>query len=397
MKAAVQRVRRRLERARTAPTSKGVALLVFSASLLLIGINTGSTWLYLLASACSMTVFVSVPWSAMPLRRARAARGGLVRATVGELVEYPVTITTSGSRIPFLVRDMATCSRPAIVEGSRAIRDVSGILRAVPSQRGVYRSPPLFAACYAPLGLWRTKREIPCTGDVEVAPPIVEVGLPAGLTAYVLHGEGTREPPKRGRGYEFFALREYLPGDPVRHIYWPATARRDKVIVREFEEEGVTPLAVFAATSPPASAAALDRVLSVAGSLVRAAVKAHIPVRLAIPGESGVSRSDPLVLDSPSAGVLRSALAAAPAPVLEEEVVNAFRACRRLPMAAVVGVKPARAPWPSGVQGALDFAVIVLDEQLIGPIEGALPGARTWVVSPRGDICFEDFWRASAA
>ena len=41
----------------------------------------------------------------------------------------------------------------------------------------------------------------------------------------------------RGRGDEFFALRDYLPGDEVKHIDWFATARHDKLISKEYEDE----------------------------------------------------------------------------------------------------------------------------------------------------------------
>ncbi|MCE7741997.1 MAG: DUF58 domain-containing protein [Candidatus Heimdallarchaeota archaeon] len=41
----------------------------------------------------------------------------------------------------------------------------------------------------------------------------------------------------KGRGDEFFALRDYMPGDEVKHIDWHATARHDKLITKEFEDE----------------------------------------------------------------------------------------------------------------------------------------------------------------
>ncbi|MCG3221429.1 MAG: DUF58 domain-containing protein [Candidatus Heimdallarchaeota archaeon] len=41
----------------------------------------------------------------------------------------------------------------------------------------------------------------------------------------------------KGRGDEFFALRDYLPGDEVKHIDWYATARHDRLITKEFEDE----------------------------------------------------------------------------------------------------------------------------------------------------------------
>ena len=41
----------------------------------------------------------------------------------------------------------------------------------------------------------------------------------------------------RGLGREFESLREYQPGDELRNIAWPATARRGKPITREFTTE----------------------------------------------------------------------------------------------------------------------------------------------------------------
>jgi uncharacterized protein (DUF58 family) len=391
----VRRIRRRLENAKTAPTSKGVVLLVFAVSLFLIGTNTGSMWLYLLASGCLVVVVVSALWSVFPLRSLRAWRQGLVRGTQGELLEYPISVVAAGVRAPFVIFDAATGSYPAVVKGTGRSKELTGVLRAVPHKRGVHSSTPLVAVCQAPLGLWRTRRQIPCDGDVEIAPPLAEVGLPSGLTAYVLHGEGRREPPRRGTGYDFFALREYQSGDPVRHIYWPATARSEEVIVREFEEEGVTPLAVLPVTVDAFSVASLDRVLAVAGTLVKAAVKAHIPVRLAIP--AGAEGGAPRVLDSPASSVLRSALAAAPAPVSEDAVLAAARAVRQLTMAGVVGIKAIEARWPPGLDAAIDFAILIGDPQHAIEDAQVHRGVRTWFVPLEGEICFVDFWQASAA
>lgn len=41
----------------------------------------------------------------------------------------------------------------------------------------------------------------------------------------------------KGRGDEFFALRDYLLGDELKHIEWYATARHNKLITKEFEDE----------------------------------------------------------------------------------------------------------------------------------------------------------------
>lgn len=41
----------------------------------------------------------------------------------------------------------------------------------------------------------------------------------------------------KGSGFEFESLREYIPGDDIRFIDWPATARSGKFLVRQYYEE----------------------------------------------------------------------------------------------------------------------------------------------------------------
>jgi len=48
---------------------------------------------------------------------------------------------------------------------------------------------------------------------------------------------GPRRSPVRGSGMALANLREYLPGDDARAIDWKASARMDRLFVREYEEE----------------------------------------------------------------------------------------------------------------------------------------------------------------
>ena len=44
---------------------------------------------------------------------------------------------------------------------------------------------------------------------------------------------------------EFYGLRPYRPGDPLRHIHWRSAARQGSLVVREFVEEGASRLGMF--------------------------------------------------------------------------------------------------------------------------------------------------------
>ena len=48
---------------------------------------------------------------------------------------------------------------------------------------------------------------------------------------------GIKTLQQRGTGTDFKQLSEYQPGDPIRHIDWKATARLQKPIVRQFQDE----------------------------------------------------------------------------------------------------------------------------------------------------------------
>jgi uncharacterized protein (DUF58 family) len=58
----------------------------------------------------------------------------------------------------------------------------------------------------------------------------------------------------RGSGLVFSDLREYQPGDDIKHIHWKATARTGTVFVKSFEEERQLRVLLAVDTSPSMSA-----------------------------------------------------------------------------------------------------------------------------------------------
>ncbi|HYE75357.1 MAG TPA: DUF58 domain-containing protein, partial [Blastocatellia bacterium] len=48
---------------------------------------------------------------------------------------------------------------------------------------------------------------------------------------------GIRRTRLRGQGREFESLRDYVRGDALRHISWTATARRGKLVTRQYQAE----------------------------------------------------------------------------------------------------------------------------------------------------------------
>ena len=89
-----------------------------------------------------------------------------------------------------------------------------------------------------PLGLGVRRGWIPVPWAVAVYPPMVSMRLRATVSQALRRRElGQQAIRQLGEGRLFESLREWVPGDDLRHIDWKATARRRKVITRQYEAE----------------------------------------------------------------------------------------------------------------------------------------------------------------
>src|SRR6266699_3044433 len=89
-----------------------------------------------------------------------------------------------------------------------------------------------------PLGLGLRRERIALPWEVAVYPPLVTVRLQASVARAQRRREQGSTPLRRlGEGRLFESLRDWVPGDDLRHIDWKATGRRGKVITRQFEAE----------------------------------------------------------------------------------------------------------------------------------------------------------------
>ena len=138
--------------------------------------------------------------------------------------------------------------RPDILGGSQQARALSiapqGAARetvaVIPTRRGRERTNAsgFVVDSFGPLGLGRHRMRLPLPWDVVVYPPLVSVRLRASVADAQRRREaGMKRIRQLGEGRLFESLREWGPGDDLRHIDWKAAARRGKVITRQYEAE----------------------------------------------------------------------------------------------------------------------------------------------------------------
>src|SRR5262249_3487199 len=80
---------------------------------------------------------------------------------------------------------------------------------------------------------------------------------------------------RSGSGSELLDLRDYLPGDPPKTIAWKVSARRDRLITKEFESEVPLRCTLFVETSNSvrvrwSGQCALGRLLEIAAAVAQA-------------------------------------------------------------------------------------------------------------------------------
>lgn len=110
--------------------------------------------------------------------------------------------------------------------------------RARPADRGDYRFGDLNVRFTTVLGLLTRQQRIPASGLVKVYPDVFQTRKHLLLAKQNrLTQMGLRRSRLHGQGQEFEHLRDYLPDDSLRHVDWKATARRGRLIAREYDVE----------------------------------------------------------------------------------------------------------------------------------------------------------------
>ena len=110
-------------------------------------------------------------------------------------------------------------------------------MELIPLSRGPLRFKGTAIARADPFGLVRSFVTVPLPQSVLILPkryPLPPIALP-GVMKYQQGGVALAS--SVGRSEEFVSLRDYRPGDPMRHIHWKSWARTGRPIVKEFLDE----------------------------------------------------------------------------------------------------------------------------------------------------------------
>ncbi|MGX1930707.1 DUF58 domain-containing protein [Flagellimonas sp. 2504JD4-2] len=112
-----------------------------------------------------------------------------------------------------------------------------------PTERGVYSFGSLNVFAVSPIGFLARKYSFDQAQEVPVYPSFLQLQK-YDLIAFTnrLHQYGLKKIRRIGHTMEFEQIKEYVQGDDIRNINWKATAKKNQLMVNQYQDEKSQPV-----------------------------------------------------------------------------------------------------------------------------------------------------------
>ena len=110
-------------------------------------------------------------------------------------------------------------------------------MELLPQRRGVLRFGPALISARDPLGLARRNTHIGEKQSMLILPKLYFIPERAMHGGREFQAGGATSALSVGGYQEFVSIRDYRQGDPLRHVHWKSSARADRLLVREFQDQ----------------------------------------------------------------------------------------------------------------------------------------------------------------
>lgn len=181
-------------------------------------------------------------WAVLALRGVTVSRSArILRLPVGQIFEERFEIRNESwyGRLWIEVKDLSPLPEK---QGSRVISGIgahqlrSYFSRTLLIQRGAFRLGPTVLISGDPFGFFAINKAVPCEKTLLVFPFMVNLTKFPEPGGELPGGRALRRKSLEVTPYAA-GVREYAPGDPLNRIHWKTTARKDRLMVKEFEQD----------------------------------------------------------------------------------------------------------------------------------------------------------------
>lgn len=230
-------------------TSLRVVIILFILSLL-AGFVTGSAVYYRLSYLWGFLILLSWIMSLISLRGVNLERKSRTfRSQVGNIFEEQFEVKNTG-RIPRLWIEVQDKSNLPGSRGSHIITMIGGresrsyLARTRLSERGIFPLGPTIMKSGDIFGLFPVSKSYSSVDSLLVYPLVVDVTNFPNPPGLLPGGEALRRRTQQITP-NAAGVREYVTGDPLNRIHWISTARRNRLMVKEFELDPLADVWIF--------------------------------------------------------------------------------------------------------------------------------------------------------
>ncbi|MBS0202842.1 MAG: DUF58 domain-containing protein [Planctomycetes bacterium] len=310
-------------------TTQGLSLMLPALVGLLLGVVRGQTELALLS--LSVLVWMVAEWSLFTWRvwfelprieiertvNGRREARGLLWAGRTVTVHIQVTMTRGTNRLgaslgpTVLFRDvmpdnMEVLSSNGEWDGNQfALRTRSSSVSFGYTARvraaGLVELPGVRVSVQDGQGFFLAERFLRLPQSFRVLPAFADAGdaRPLVKRTNAIPQHGIHRLQRSGMGSELLELRDYVAGDPPKSIAWKVSARRGKLMTRQYESEVPVRVQLFIDGSIGTRIGGygrrlLDQMLYVGASVARSAISVGDPVGATLLDERDITRLPPL-------------------------------------------------------------------------------------------------------
>jgi|Deesub1362A_J573_1020465.scaffolds.fasta_scaffold00027_141 uncharacterized protein (DUF58 family) len=261
------------------PTREGKRFLLATFLIGVAAFNTGNNLIYLILAMMLSILVISVVVLNLNMRRLALSVSVRQPVFAKETARMNIAITNNKRLLPsYSLR----IKLPSGLKGEGYIAHVPASATAEGhadvhfQKRGAYSYGDFLVESSFPFIFFTKKLKTHVKGEIIVYPEIKETeGIPElsgnGISAYTT---------KPGHGEELLMIREFRYGDDVKLIHWKASAKSEKLMVKEFAAEMPKTASLILDDIKPFNADAFEKAVSFAASLAQRLINEGYFVRL---------------------------------------------------------------------------------------------------------------------
>lgn len=220
--------------------------------LLLAGLALMSGPLLVLTLPLIVYLAVAVLRAPGDLRLTAARSLSRERVDEGRPVVVEVCVTNRGGRLEQVYVEDVIPGRVRVTEGTTSVLTSLGpgdevrFSYTVQGERGDTRLGPVMVRASEALGLFSSEEVLETPQRLTVLPKVMKLRRISVRPRRTLAYAGHVPARQGGPGVEFFGVRQYQRGDPLRWINWKVSARhRPSLFTNEFEQERITDIGII--------------------------------------------------------------------------------------------------------------------------------------------------------